>query len=174
MNERWLPVPNWVGYYEVSDQGRVRSVDRVITRTDGKLKRWKGVLLSNRPGFAGYVTVHPRRGPEVWTIRVHLLVLDVFVGERPPGAEACHNNGNPSDNRVENLRWDSPAGNARDTIRHGRNHQLLKKYCPSGHPYIASNIYSEKQGHARRCRTCHNNRCREYQSRRRANHKETV
>ena len=36
--------------------------------------------------------------------KVHRLVLEAFVGPNPPGLECCHNNGDPSDNRVENLR----------------------------------------------------------------------
>jgi hypothetical protein len=50
---------------------------------------------------------------------VHRLVLEAFVGPCPPGMIACHNNGVPTDNRARNLRWDTPAGNAQDSIGHG-------------------------------------------------------
>jgi hypothetical protein len=50
---------------------------------------------------------------------VHHLVLEAFVGPRPPGTEACHNNGDPSDNRLENLRWDTRRANRHDMRRHG-------------------------------------------------------
>ena len=43
--ERWRPVPGYVGCYEVSDQGRVRSVDRVITRRNGMRYRARGRVL---------------------------------------------------------------------------------------------------------------------------------
>lgn len=52
-------------------------------------------------------------------VYVHSLVLELFVGPRPDGADACHSNGNPLDNRVENLRWDSRKENLKDRERHG-------------------------------------------------------
>lgn len=42
-----------------------------------------------------------------------------FVGEQPKGKEARHLNGNPSDNRIDNLKWDSSTANNRDKIKHG-------------------------------------------------------
>jgi DNA invertase Pin-like site-specific DNA recombinase len=47
------------------------------------------------------------------------MVLATFVGPCPVGMEACHNNGDPSDNRLSNLRWDTNAGNKADMVRHG-------------------------------------------------------
>lgn len=37
---KWLPVVGWEGYYEVSDQGQVRSVERVVTYRDGRSRRY--------------------------------------------------------------------------------------------------------------------------------------
>jgi hypothetical protein len=50
---------------------------------------------------------------------VHRLVLVAFVGPRPPGLVCCHNDGNPLNNRVENLRWDTYEANEADKLRHG-------------------------------------------------------
>lgn len=50
---------------------------------------------------------------------VHRLVLEAFVGPCPAGMEGCHNNGCPSDNRLQNLRWDTRLANNADKIRHG-------------------------------------------------------
>jgi hypothetical protein len=47
------------------------------------------------------------------------LVLEAFVGSRPLGMDACHCNGDPHDNRVENLRWDTRKGNFADREAHG-------------------------------------------------------
>jgi hypothetical protein len=55
-------------------------------------------------------------------VSVHSLVLITFVGPRPPGMFGCHNNGNALDNRVENLRWDTPKGNKADDLKHGVTH----------------------------------------------------
>mgnify|MGYP007071567219 CR=1 FL=1 len=51
---------------------------------------------------------------------VHALVLTAFVGPCPDGMEGCHGDGNPKNNAVGNLRWDTPVGNWSDRKRHGR------------------------------------------------------
>lgn len=64
-----------------------------------------------------YVTLH---GPNKKPLQagVHRLVLEAFCGPKE-GMYACHNNGNPADNRLENLRWDTPSGNQADKVIHG-------------------------------------------------------
>lgn len=57
---------------------------------------------------------------------VHNLVLEAFVGSRPKGMYACHNNGNPKDNRIENLRWDTPKNNVKDRNGHGTDQYGVK------------------------------------------------
>ena len=50
---------------------------------------------------------------------IHWLVLEAFVGPRPKGMLGCHNNGSKKDNRISNLRWDTPQANADDRVKHG-------------------------------------------------------
>ena len=58
------------------------------------------------------------RGKKMIRRSVHILVLTAFRGPKPQGTEACHNNGNPYDNRIDNLRWDTRSSNAKDRSRH--------------------------------------------------------
>lgn len=51
-----------------------------------------------------------------------MLVLESFVGPRPSGMYCCHNDGNPQNNHVDNLRWDTPKGNSADRYKHGTAH----------------------------------------------------
>lgn len=48
-----------------------------------------------------------------------MLVMLAFVGPRPDGLDVCHGNGNPADNRLENLRYGTRSENMRDALRHG-------------------------------------------------------
>jgi hypothetical protein len=50
---------------------------------------------------------------------IHRLVLEAFVGPCPNGFEACHNDGDRQNNRLENLRWDTRSGNHSDKEQHG-------------------------------------------------------
>lgn len=53
------------------------------------------------------------------TCRIHPLILKAFRGPKPKGMQACHNNGIRTDNRIENLRWDTGKANQADRIDHG-------------------------------------------------------
>lgn len=62
---------------------------------------------------------------ETWGDRkrfsVGRLVLEAFVGPCPAGLQCCHANDDPWDNRLENLRWDTPKANAKDRARNGKD-----------------------------------------------------
>jgi hypothetical protein len=152
--ETWLPVPGYEGYYEASDMGRVRSVDRVVMRSNGVSQFWKGRVL--RPGRA-MTSAHlhvslrtPCIRPK--TIRVHQLVMQTFVGPPPEGLEDCHANNDATDNRLENLRYDTHAANMRDLANRGIYLERVTQ-CPNGHEYTAENARPVK-GRGRNSRYC--------------------
>ena len=149
MMEEWRPVPGHHGYF-ASDQGRIRSQLR-----DGKPPR---ILRPRLVGPAGkqYHAVCLAGGAQR---RVHRLVLAAFVGLCPPGHEGCHNNGDKLDNRLGNLRWDTPGANARDKVTHGTDPQKRKTHCPGGHEYTPDNCYDPTMK-VRRCKMCARDRAR--------------
>lgn len=53
------------------------------------------------------------------------MVCETFHGPRPPGAQAAHGDGDPSNNAADNLSWKTPKGNAADRVRHGTNGHKL-------------------------------------------------
>ena len=119
--EIWKAVPGYQGIYEVSNQGRVRSLDRNMPSRKGA-REWttfcRGrVLVSTLQG--GYPSILLARGGKVKPTTVHRLVLFAFVGEPRPGQEARHLNGNRQDARLENLAWGTKAENMADKIPHG-------------------------------------------------------
>jgi hypothetical protein len=128
--EEWRPVVGLEGQYEVSNLGRVKSLPKMVSRRNGRYMK-KERLIGGRSRAAGYPVVHI--GP---TCRyIHSLVLEAFVGPRPDGFEACHNNGDRTDNRAENLRWDTPSANQNDRAKHGTSNRgercgtsILKSY----------------------------------------------
>jgi hypothetical protein len=108
MTERWRKVRRGPGY-KVSSNGRVKSVDRILS--DGRAAG--GVMLTPWLDDDGYPTV-TINGEDV---PVHLLVLEQFHGPRPYGTEGCHGPGGRQDNRASELRWDTHRENVRDTWR---------------------------------------------------------
>lgn len=130
MTERWLPAVGWGGYYEVSDFGRVRSLDRVSTPRGRAPYARRGRMLRLCLDDAGQPVVRLYAKGRGLTVRVHTLVLGAFVGPRPAGLEACHFDGIPTNNNIGNLRWDTRSANVLDSVRHGThvsNQQRGKK-----------------------------------------------
>jgi hypothetical protein len=123
--EQWRPIPEWEGVYDVSDQGRVKSLARVIHQTSrwGKpmTRRWAETILKPaRVGSGGYLAVSLWIARSQLVARVSRLVLLAFVGPPPsPECQAAHGNGDKDDNRLVNLRWATPMQNSADQVMHG-------------------------------------------------------
>ena len=117
--EVWKPVVGYEGLYEVSDQGRVRSLDRTIKSAKG-FYNLNGKLLKPRKGSGGYYLVSFYNSGNCSHKRIHVVVLEAFAGNRPsPQHDACHNDGDPANNALVNLRWDTRKENHKDLVRHG-------------------------------------------------------
>jgi hypothetical protein len=158
-NESWLAVVGYEGLYEVSDAGRVRSLPRNGTR---------GTILSPDVHPFGYPCVRLSRNNRKKRFAVHKLAATAYLGTRAESQECRHLNGNPADNRPENLAWGTSAENSQDAIAHGRTNSR-RTHCPQGHPYDAENTYSYDG--RRYCRACNKVNSREHMRRVRAKEK---
>lgn len=94
-------------------------------------KRGKSIKLNPHKSKQGYVFVslYKEGVKRAVTMRLHQIVLQTFIGKCPIGMQACHNNGVRDDNRLENLRWDTPKNNNADKRLHGT--YLKGSLCPS-------------------------------------------
>lgn len=108
MKELWLPVVGYEGLYEVSDQGRVRSLDRYeqVRSRSGNLYRqfFPGALKAQRLRPA-YLAVHLSKDNKPATRYVHALVAEAFLGKRPEGMVVNHIDENKLNNKADNLEW---------------------------------------------------------------------
>lgn len=153
MDETWRPVLGFEGIYEVSDLGRVRSVDRVAVRSNGRRHTVRGKIRAAKRMPKGHLAVTLVHSGKLHNRTIHRLVLESFVGSRPPAAVARHLNGDPADNRLTNLAWGTASENQRDSLDHGTQHQAAKAACPRGHSYDGPNLRLTKDGR-RVCRAC--------------------
>lgn len=149
--QQWLPVVGWEGLYEVSDQGRVRSVERVV-RFGATTRTVPSTVLKPGKTTKGALYVVLSNGKSC-NRRVHQLVLEAFVGPCPPGMEGCHWDDNKENNALRNLRWDTHSANELDKVRNGRHTNASKTHCPRGHEYTPENTKDHSKG--RWCRKCH-------------------
>lgn len=113
------------------------------------------------------VSIHKPGHPRTCT--VHGLVMLAFRGGTPAGLEICHNNGVATDNRLENLRFDTHVANMADAKAHGTFYMVTK--CPRNHPFDDENtrLYTHKNGQvAKQCRACDRLRSKKRRCRTRA------
>lgn len=118
--ERWLPVPGYEGFYEVSDLGRVRS----LPHRDRRGIFHHGIVRKPQRAGKGYMALGLSAHGVITARYVHHLVTLAFLGECPPGQEILHGDDNRANNRLDNLRYDTHRANqaeavARDRTAHG-------------------------------------------------------
>lgn len=100
--------------YEVSNYGQVRS-----WHNNKWGKRNEPLVLRPQLGKGGYLHVSLRTNGQTITALIHALVLTAFIGPCPVGLECCHGDGDPANNLLPNLRWDTRSANMKDAYKHG-------------------------------------------------------
>jgi hypothetical protein len=139
-SEIWKDVLGFEGIYRVSDLGRVKRVniikkigpasfikkeDRILIPVFDVIKK-DFVRLSKRNKVR--LLVNLSKNGKIYRRNIHRLVLEAFVGSCPAGMETCHNDGNPLNNRLWNLRWDTHRNNEKDKIKHGTSNRGEKSH----------------------------------------------
>lgn len=120
MTEIWKPVVGAEGSYEVSNFGQVRSVTRYVRLVAHGIETRRlspGKVLRPGPSRSGHLSVAIGKGN---SRLVHQLVMEAFVGPRPKWADVAHNDGNPVNNHIDNLRYATRTSNNQDVVYHGR------------------------------------------------------
>ena len=121
-NEVWKPAVGFEGLYEVSSEGRVRSLDTHLKGGGIRLGRVMA-LRTDRRGYPRLNLVDPSSSPRRMRrgVYVHQLVARAFLGNPHEGAgDVNHIDFNPSNNKVSNLEWASRRENLLHSSRAGR------------------------------------------------------
>jgi len=122
-NIEWRFIPGTDERYSVSNTGLIRSESRdIATRSkhgSPYTYRAKAKILKTPPGTTGYARFNDCCGHLAKVRWVHQCVAAAFIGPRPHKHDTRHLNGDPLDNRVENLAYGTRAENIADSKRHG-------------------------------------------------------
>lgn len=135
--EVWKTVDGFGNYYEVSNTGKVRSVDRLVhhcgeSRNHHRIHR--GCILKQKVDCYGYATVHLRNktlGKELWP-SVHRLVAEAFIPNPENKLTVNHKDGNKLNNSIDNLEW----ADSKEQMNHASSLGLL--------PRRGKSLYSEE------------------------------
>ena len=119
--ENWKPVKGFEGIYEVSDLGRVRSIDRVITDSRGRVVPIKGRIMKQNAHYKGYLRLLLSNGEEKeHGFFVHRLVAEAFIPNPGNLPEVNHKDENKANNRADNLEWCTHLANSQHGSRGAR------------------------------------------------------
>lgn len=120
--ELWMDIPSFKGTYQASSEGKIRSVNHKVVRSNGRTKTIQEHIL--KPAQ------YDKYGHQMVTLKVngiqkhrtvHSLILEAFVGERPKDKPVIrHIDGNPRNNCLENLVYGTHQENSIDMVDQGR------------------------------------------------------
>jgi hypothetical protein len=117
--EVWKDVNGFEGLYQVSNLGRVKSLERFVVNWAGTNSLRKQKFLSIRKSKLGYLDVKLCKDSIKYPLRVHRLVAMAFIPNTDKKTQVNHINGIKTDNRVENLEWVTGSENKIHAFRTG-------------------------------------------------------
>ncbi len=121
----WKQISGYEGYYEVSDDGMVRSIDRYITDSTGKTRLLTGKPMKQTEASVGdrdtdgYFVVNLHKSHKSFVVPVHRLVAEAFIDNPNNYPTVNHKDGNKHNNAVDNLEWASYSMNNIHALNHG-------------------------------------------------------
>ena len=142
MNEIWQDILGYEGIYQVSNEGQVRSLDRMVKHQKGGLQTVKGKILKPSTTPKGYQHVILCKNGKAKNFFVHRLVYAAFCGEIPEGLVVNHINEVKTDNRLENLNLMTQ----KENINWGTGHERSAK-ANLNHPQMSKPVVGmDEQG----------------------------
>lgn len=121
--EEWRPIPGYEGYYEVSNMGRVKSLNRYTQSRWGTPIFHKSQMMKCRVASNGYRHVKLTKEGRCKEPLVHRLVAEAFLTNPLNLPQVNHKDGNKSNDVVSNLEWCSQSENQLHSRR------VLKRVC---------------------------------------------
>lgn len=158
IEEIWKDIKNFEGYYQVSNLGNVRSLDRIVNSSNGNTQKIKGklmIILYNKR--VNIYEIHLRKNNKRKCFKIHRLVAEAFVYNDDPinKTSVNHIDGDRSNNCADNLEWVTYSENlehAYDNLHRPVNRpKCTKRRCVSinkntGHRTIYKSIESASRG----------------------------
>ena len=152
IDEKWVPILNWENFYAVSNLSKVKSIERYVNSPHGGKKIVRERILKQIVDKLGYCRVGFHIEGRIKLCVVHRLVAIAFIPNLENKPQINHKDGNPSNNRIENLEWCT----AKENIKHGW--EVLKRK-PSGAALGGFSWPESKKGKNHHCYGKGNKNC---------------
>ena len=122
MNEIWKDITGYEGYYQISNKGRIKSLERRVN-DNGGVVLLNSKILKPVINEKGYLRIGLNKDGKRIYKRVSRLVAEMFISNPENKPQVNHKNGIKTDNNVSNLEWVSIS----DNVKH--SYQVLKRKC---------------------------------------------
>ena len=136
--EEWRDIKGFEGFYQVSNEGRVKSLDRYVDNFWGTKQFVRERILKGTTDKDGYLMVYLCKDGKSKNRKVHRLVAEAFIPNTENGTSIDHINTLKDDNRVENLRWCTPKENSNNPLTRKKMSESQKKIA---HSWLKNNNY---------------------------------
>ena len=124
MSEIWKDIEGYEGLYQVSNRGRVKSLERIVMRKNGRPYSVPELIKERQIDHKGYDRIGLNKNGKKKRFFVHRLVLQAFNPSSDETLEVNHIDGNKLNNNVENLEWVTSSENSIHAFKNNlHNHQ---------------------------------------------------
>ena len=145
MEEEWRPVKGYEGLYEVSNLGRVRSIERYVSYVSSKCGKpftakyhVKEHIVKQGSRKDGYADVPLSRNGVTVQACVHRILAEAWIPNPNNYTFVNHIDMDATNNSISNLEWTSPGQNTTHAVQHYRNPQSIPIYCQETNKIYAS------------------------------------
>jgi hypothetical protein len=128
---KWKDIIGYENLYQINNNGKVKSLDRIIIRNDNIRKTIKSRILINTLNPNGYYEVKLSKNGIVKKYWIHRLIAMHFIKNEMNKKEVNHKNGIKTDNSIKNLEWVTPKENMIHAYSFGLNKQFGETHSGS-------------------------------------------
>lgn len=154
--ETWKDISGYEGFYQVSNLGRIKSLERYVQKNGFKTKK-KSKIKSCYVTNMGYLRVELSKNKNNRKFLVHRLVAETFIPNNNTELQVNHIDGNKQNNNINNLEWITPTENNLHAIRLGLKKDFnnkKKKVCKIDENNNVIDIYPSISEAARKNNVC--------------------
>ena len=127
MTEIWKDIQGYEGFYQISNLGNVKSLERVVDKGNGILQHRKERIMNKRESVDGYYIAKLNVDKKSTSIAIHILVARHFIDNPNNYPEVNHKDCNRKNNQVDNLEWCTHQQNVEHSKQLG--HYKTKSGC---------------------------------------------